>query len=40
MDTISQNGGAAVMAWFSPLTREHRARIRKLLARRKERAAS
>ena len=30
---------AITMAWFYPLTRERHARIRKLLARRKERAA-
>ena len=29
---------AVLIAWFYPLTREKRARIRKLLARRKERA--
>ena len=31
---------AVVMAWFYPLTRERHARIRALLARRKERAAN
>jgi GPH family glycoside/pentoside/hexuronide:cation symporter len=31
---------AVAMAWFYPLTRERHARIRKLLARRKERGAS
>ena len=31
---------AITMAWFYPLTRERHARIRRLLARRKEKAAS
>jgi len=30
---------AVAMAWFYPITRERYARIRKLLARRKERTA-
>jgi GPH family glycoside/pentoside/hexuronide:cation symporter len=30
---------AVLTAWFYPLTRERHARIRKLLARRKDRAA-